>query len=223
MEQQDPLGRSAPACACAPAEQQDERTRERLLRAAVDVFDRKGYAAASVREIVELAGVAKPALYYHFGSKERLLLTVLDAAAQEFSRATDRALLRPGTARDRLLALALDLHGLFRQHVPVVRVAHAVFFGPVESVPPFDFARFDREIEGTVRKLVDEGQATGEIRRSANATDVSVIIMGIIGTLAMRQIHKDIAQLDADTLTRLVGLVFDGGLSGQREQGEQGQ
>ena len=39
--------------AVAPAEL-DEQTRARLIRAAVGVFDRKGYAASSVREIVEM-------------------------------------------------------------------------------------------------------------------------------------------------------------------------
>jgi|WetSurMetagenome_2_1015567.scaffolds.fasta_scaffold130869_2 TetR/AcrR family transcriptional regulator len=223
MEQQDERSCGSADCACAPAEQQDERTRERLIRAAVAVFDRKGYSASSVREIVELAGVAKPALYYHFRSKDGLLVTILEAAAQEFSRATGRAIARPGTARERLLAFAVDLHGLFQQNVPVVRVAHTVFFGPVEGVPAFDFTKFDREMEVTVRRILEEGQATGEIRRDANSVDLAVIIMGIIGSIAMRQLHKDVTPLGVDTINRVFALVFDGALPGQRQQGEQGQ
>ncbi len=123
---QEPLA-IAPADATpqdvVPAEL-DEQTRARLLRAAVCVFDRKGYAAASVREIVEIAGVTKPALYYHFGSKEGVLTAVLQEAAREFVSAMKRGIDRPGTARERLFAICADLHGLFREHVPVVRVAH---------------------------------------------------------------------------------------------------
>ena len=205
-----------------PAEH-DERTRERLLRAAVSVFDRKGYAAASVREIVEMAGVAKPALYYHFGSKERLLTTVLEEASREFARATERALARPGTARERLSALVMDLHGLFQEHVPVVRVAHAVFFGPVQGAPPFDFTTFDRQMEKTVRQLVEEGQAAGEVDASASPADVSLLIMGIIGLFAVRQLHYGIPPIDLETMNRVVGLVFDGALGRKRQQGERGQ
>jgi TetR/AcrR family transcriptional regulator len=200
-----------------PVEQLDERTRGRLLRAAVCVFDRKGYAAASVREIVEMAGVAKPALYYHFGSKERLLGAVLDAAAQEFSRAIDVAIERTGTARDRLLALCSDLHGLFQKNVPAVRVAHAVFFGPVEGVPPFDFTQFDRQINRAVSRIVEEGQAAGEIVRAASPEDVALVIMGIIGVFAMRQLHNDIPPLGLDVMNRVFGLVFDGALGEQRQ------
>jgi len=206
-----------------PAEHLDERTRGRLLRAAVCVFDRKGYAAASVREIVEMAGVAKPALYYHFGSKERLLTAVLEEASREFTRATDRALERPGTARERLFALCSDLHGLFQKNVPAVRVAHSVFFGPVEGAPPFDFTQFDRQINRAVSQIVEEGQAAGEIIRAASASDVALVIMGIIGVFAMRQLHQDIPPLGLDTMNRVFGLVFDGALGEQRQQGEQGQ
>ncbi|HEX7486885.1 MAG TPA: TetR/AcrR family transcriptional regulator [Vicinamibacterales bacterium] len=210
----------------APAElaptEQDERTRGRLLRAAVCVFDRKGYAAASVREIVEMAGVTKPALYYHFGSKERLLTTVLEEASREFTRTMERAISRPGMARDRLFALCADLHGLFQEHVPVVRVAHAVFFGPVEGVPPFDFAAFDRQLERAVRRIVEDGQAAGEIAPDALPSDVALVIMGIIGVFATRQIHYGSEPIGPDTLQRLLGLLFDGVL-GKRQQGERRQ
>ena len=50
-----------------------------IARAAARLFAERGYDATSVREIVEAAGVTKPTLYYHFGSKEGLaqaLLTV---------------------------------------------------------------------------------------------------------------------------------------------------
>jgi TetR/AcrR family transcriptional regulator len=203
----------------APAEL-DEQTRGRLLRAAVNVFDRKGYAAASVREIVEIAGVTKPALYYHFGSKEGLLTSVLEAAAGEFTRAMERGVSRPGTARDRLSAICADLHGLFREHVPVVRVAHSVFFGPVEGAPKFDFTTFDREMERTVRQIVEDGQAAGEITASVSPSDIALVILGIIGVFATRHMHNGLEPLDLDSMKRVLGLIFDGALGAQRQQGE---
>jgi TetR/AcrR family transcriptional regulator len=203
----------------APAEQ-DERTRGRLLRAAICVFDRKGYAAASVREIVEMAGVTKPALYYHFGSKERLLAAVLEEASRAFKAATERALARTGTARERLAGLCADLHGLFQEHVPVVRVAHAVFFGPIDGAPPFDFTQFDRHMEGVVRRIVEDGQAAGEITQAASPSDVAFVIMGIIGALSVRQLHYGYQPIDPATMQRVLALVFDGALGEQRQQGE---
>jgi AcrR family transcriptional regulator len=56
----------------------DERdTRLRLLDVAEDLFARSGYDAVGVQEIVSSAGVTKPTLYHHFGSKLGLLDALL--------------------------------------------------------------------------------------------------------------------------------------------------
>jgi AcrR family transcriptional regulator len=57
--------------------------RERLLRAAADLFYSEGYGV-SIEAIAERAGVAKPTVYAHFASKEALIAAVLEAAADEW-------------------------------------------------------------------------------------------------------------------------------------------
>jgi AcrR family transcriptional regulator len=54
-------------------------TSERLLRAAADVFARRGYDGARVTDIAERAGLSNGALYAHFASKAELLLGALRA------------------------------------------------------------------------------------------------------------------------------------------------
>src|SRR5262249_23708165 len=51
-------------------------TRERILDIALDLFIRKGYAATSLREIAAELGFSKAALYYHFESKQDILLAL---------------------------------------------------------------------------------------------------------------------------------------------------
>lgn len=58
--------------------------RERLLAAALESFNDKGYAAASVRESVAAAGVTKPVLYYYFGSREGIFLELMDNSNRTF-------------------------------------------------------------------------------------------------------------------------------------------
>ncbi|MBF8188780.1 TetR/AcrR family transcriptional regulator [Nonomuraea sp. K274] len=54
-------------------------TRERLLRAAADVFAERGYDGTRVADIAAAAGVSNGALYTHFGSKADLLVAALRA------------------------------------------------------------------------------------------------------------------------------------------------
>jgi AcrR family transcriptional regulator len=51
-------------------------TRERILDVALDLFIEKGYDKTSLREIAEQLGVTKAALYYHFPSKQDILLAL---------------------------------------------------------------------------------------------------------------------------------------------------
>lgn len=51
--------------------------RGELLDIGVDVLHRRGYSAASVEAITELAGVPKGAFFNHFGSKEAFAVEAL--------------------------------------------------------------------------------------------------------------------------------------------------
>ena len=53
-------------------------TRARIVETALKVFARTGYAAASLREIADPLGISKAALYYHFRSKDELLIAVTE-------------------------------------------------------------------------------------------------------------------------------------------------
>ena len=54
-------------------------SRREILRVAEEIFARKGYSGTSTREIAEAAGVTKGLLFYHFQTKERLYLTVIES------------------------------------------------------------------------------------------------------------------------------------------------
>lgn len=58
------------------------QTREALLAAALEVFGRDGFHAASTRAISEAAGVNQALIAYHFGSKEGLYLAVFETITQ---------------------------------------------------------------------------------------------------------------------------------------------
>lgn len=55
-----------------------ERTRNAILDAAAAVFNERGFAGASLSEILTKAGVTKGALYFHFSSKEELAMALIE-------------------------------------------------------------------------------------------------------------------------------------------------
>lgn len=62
---------------------QAEETRALLISVARELFTERGYAATSVEEVIQQAGVAKGALYHHFDGKEALFRAVYEQVQTE--------------------------------------------------------------------------------------------------------------------------------------------
>lgn len=90
-----------------PASANRTETRRQLEDAAAQLFAELGYAATTVEEIVERAGVSKPALYRHFESKKDLYLVLLRRHQEELARAALDEI-HPGRNLDELLPAMVD-------------------------------------------------------------------------------------------------------------------
>jgi TetR/AcrR family transcriptional regulator, regulator of cefoperazone and chloramphenicol sensitivity len=62
-----------------------DETRQRLIKAAIDVFGRLGYEGASTRALAEAAGANLAAIPYHFGGKEGLYLATAAYIAERIA------------------------------------------------------------------------------------------------------------------------------------------
>ena len=60
----------------------DSHTREKIFRAATEIFEEKGYAAARMQEIADRAGINKALLHYYFTTKEQLFMAVFQLLKQ---------------------------------------------------------------------------------------------------------------------------------------------
>lgn len=102
-------------------------TRSTIVRAATEVFARRGYDGASVREIAELAGIAKGNLTYHFAVKDDLLFEVV---AQVHDRFLELAASWPATVtrpRVTLRQACYDHVLLVCAHTSETRVSYEAF------------------------------------------------------------------------------------------------
>ncbi len=68
------------ATSATPGPTKGQRTRQRIVELAAPVFNRRGYAGASLRDLIGATGLEKGGIYNHFGSKEQLALEAYDYA-----------------------------------------------------------------------------------------------------------------------------------------------
>src|SRR5829696_2658863 len=74
-----------------------------IARVAARLFASHGYDATPVRAIVEAAGVTKPTLYYHYGSKEGLAQALLTVPISRLNDDLQKILDSPGGAVEKLV------------------------------------------------------------------------------------------------------------------------
>jgi TetR/AcrR family transcriptional regulator len=187
----------------------DRTSRDRLLQAAIDVFARKGYSATTVREIVDTAGVTKPVLYYHFGSKEGIYLALMEGARTEFSTTLARAVAEGGPARQQVFRVLGGVLDLILANLGLVRIFHAMYYGPPQGAPFFDFELFHAQLVGTIRALVERGIAAREFR-SGNVDDITMALFGAFDICQGMNLHHPELCIDRACLERVLDVIFSG-------------
>lgn len=140
-----------------------KRRRTDVVRAARRVFSRKGYHAASMRDLGEAVGLRRGSLYAHIESKAELLFEVLDDGAEQFLAALAPIASSSAPARDRL-------RQAYRAHMEVV-AGHSesatVFFHEwrfLEGESRAAILEKRDRYEAMWRRIVEDGIGRGEFR-----------------------------------------------------------
>jgi AcrR family transcriptional regulator len=132
-----------------------EDPKQRLLDAVLAELDRNGLGDRSLRDIAEAVGTSHRMLIHHFGSREGLLVTIVETVeARERDRAL--ALHRSGTQNDRADAI----RAAWRRFALPVQAGRERLFFECYSRALQGEAPFDQMIPGAVDAWVDAIAAT---------------------------------------------------------------
>jgi len=71
---------------------ENHSAREKILLAAVQLFAEYGYHAAPLRDIARIAGIQAASIYYHYTSKQALLIEIMETYMQRLNANLERIL-----------------------------------------------------------------------------------------------------------------------------------
>jgi TetR/AcrR family transcriptional regulator len=183
--------------------------RERLLSGATGLFAAKGYAATTVREIVERAGVTKPVLYYYFRSKEGIYLDLMREPFGKFAALVEETLLEAGSAKERLFRLCLMAYDIFIENLDTARVMYSIYYGPPQGAPFIDFDAYHRQFQEAVLQVLREGIRNGEFRR-VDLHDAMWAVVGAVNVAMEVELCHPPQSLGRDGVRRVLELVLEG-------------
>jgi AcrR family transcriptional regulator len=98
------------------------RSREAVLDAAEQLMAKEGFEAATIAALVEEAGLPPSSIYHYFGSKEGVLLAVMERGAERFFAELPAFEERRGSATDRLRLLVSIAAATLERHPDFLRI-----------------------------------------------------------------------------------------------------
>ena len=161
-----------------------DRTRQQLLEAALRVIGRKGFAAATVDEIVREAGVSKGVAYYHFKNKESLVENII---AQEI--ATIESLLkdvvdREGDPMRALVSMLQTFAEHLFDHQDLARLLSTEIWRGGRAWSQQMRSGLQSVIDMVAQEL-QRGKEVGTIREEVDSTFAAASIVGMVVVDAM--------------------------------------
>ena len=164
-------------------------SKQKIMKAAMDVFSRKGYAKASIREIARTAGISVGGVYLYFRNKEELYRNLINERMLDIGSKTETIAGKTQSASEALshfLSLHVENALKHKEFILLHIREHGFTFGVQEKK---NFFRKQREL---VERLIQRGIRTGEFRK-CNADDMAKVIMGSLrGVILSMALDDDV-------------------------------
>ena len=154
-------------------------THRRLLECALTLFAAQGYAATSVREIIEAAGVTRPMLYYYCDSKEDLFKRVVHWAHGNAHDELEHLLAQTSGTVDRLRAIIRGTFSFCSAEPRIPQLMFQTTYAPAVS----GLTEFLQEIAkrrfSIVVQVMQQGIDTGELH-AGDAASLALVFCSIM-------------------------------------------
>jgi AcrR family transcriptional regulator len=191
------------------------------MSSALKLLKRHGYRRVRVEDIAKDAGVCKATVYHYFANKDDLLTRSVASRMAERRVEIERRITGAGGSASHRLRLILEAFwttslttqsGLWQRLVA----------GEMAKDAPDVFAAWARGLVQRwqfVEALIEEGQAAGEFRRSADAAVIARLIVSGLAHQALLHVHLGVCRFAPCRIDRLFDSSMDLLLQGIRPPG----
>jgi len=161
-------------------EDKRELTRQQLLDAAAILFAERGYESTSIEDVAEKANVSKGTFYYHFDSKEALVIALRSSFVADTIDEAFRNLANGHSALTVLEKLLLDTASFTEKEPELSKVFYEQrvqqFFFHEEAVEVLETGQ-RRNFRTAIYELICEAQKCSQIRADVSPQE----LVGMIG------------------------------------------
>jgi len=181
-----------------------------VLLEAARLFRHHGYAATTLREVADAAGVKAGSIYYHFESKEQILGEVLDKGitiVADAVRTRVAALPESAPWRDRIAA-GIEGHLWGMLHYGDFTSANIRIYGQIPTSAKNRHRIVRRAYADYWDRLFESALASGELRQDTSTAMIRLFVIGALNwTVEWYNPQRGSFQ---DFSRQITAIVFDG-------------
>jgi len=175
-------------------------TKSRIMEESFKLFLKKGFVDVSLNEIRKASNITTGGFYYHFESKDTLLVAVIEKYIFNYFNSTIRQIRDfEGTPKEKLKTVILSIIGddmtinkstkLCESSEKIdYRTLHLLLFEGVQKYEIIGkhYTEFYYNLLNFIKDVLDEGIAQGSIRRDIDSTELAIFIQtSMVGTVLM--------------------------------------
>jgi len=194
--------------------------RDRILRAAVKIFSRKGFFNSKVSEIARAAEVADGTIYLYFKNKDDLLISLFEEKMGEVVTDVRRRIAVGGNALEKLRIFIVNHMDLLERESGLVEVLQVELRQSTKFLKDYTPVKFFEYLE-VISDILEEGKREGVFRHDLNVSIARRAIFGALDELSLTYIlsrkpkyHPTVTAADLCRLL-LEGLCVPGASSGK--------
>jgi len=167
-----------------------EDTRQRLFRAALDLFAQRGFADTTVEDITNAADVGKGTFFNYFPSKDHILLAFADMQLAKLQSTVEHLRATGQSIPKFLRTLGIRMTEEPGRNPSMVR---ALLLANLSSTPVREAMRINQARgQEILTEFVAIGQQRGEIRSDLPAKDLATVFrQTVFGTLLIWSLYGD--------------------------------
>jgi len=189
---------------------------EGLLQAALRLFVSQGYRSTNLEQISGAAGLTKGAVYFYFGSKESVLIELLQRVRQIVVELALRAVeAAGGSPRDRLVSYVhyqANL-GITARDEVLLLILMSLEFKEREGAVRDNILGLYESQRSFMASLIDEGQRNGDFRCDVPARELAAMILACNDGTFLEWFRRS-DELAGPQLTRALRGIMLHGVSG---------
>jgi len=151
-----------------------------IIDKSIGIIAEQGIQGLTIKNLSKKIGISEPAIYRHFESKTKILLTILDNFSEMATFLNEIMSSNTDTAGNKIEFMFARIIDVFKETPSYISVIFSEEVFKNEAILKKKIVAILTKNEQTVEGILKKGQENGEVRTDIDYKNLALIVMGTL-------------------------------------------